>query len=93
MIPLASLGWEVIRAPADTEPYVEATEVRPSGMMWGRCFLRSGWQETADNDHQYYKWCPHPCPVFLDMEGDGTRGLRISAHLDVVLQSSSAGQD
>lgn len=92
-MPLASLGQEVTRAPADVDPYVEATEIRPSLMMCGRFLLRPGWQETADNNYRYCERCPHPCPLFLEVGGDGERGLRISAHLGLLLQRSSAGQD
>lgn len=89
---LTSPGWEVIPAPADVEPSVEATETRPSLMMGGRFFLWSGWQETLDNACQCNKWCPQPCPPSLEVGGDGTRGLRTAAHPGLVLQSGSARQ-
>lgn len=93
VVPLTPLGWKVIPAPADAEPSVAATETRPSLMMGGRFFLWSGWQETCDNACQCNKWCSQPCPPFLEAGGDGTRGLRTSAHPGLVLQSSSVGQD
>lgn len=42
-------------------------------------FLGSGWQEITDNEHLQV------VSPFLEAGSDGTRRLRISAHLGLVL--------